>query len=89
MDCQNGLRVSKIVFFSGIGVWLVGIIIGAITDALAVIMVSAVLCLGIMFGGIYLAIKWVRCPHCGGSLMLGGLIPGSLPNYCPHCGEKL
>ena len=89
MDYRKGLRVSKIVFFSGVGVWLLGIAIGAIMHALAVIMVSAVLCLGIMFVGIYLATKWVRCPHCGGSLMLGGLIPGSLPNYCPHCGENL
>lgn len=38
-----------------------------------------------------LAVGWsyVMCPHCGGSLLLGGRIPSDRPNYCPHCDEKL
>ena len=51
--------------------------------------VLAVLGLVAVVSGIVLAYARLRCPHCGASLMLGGRIPSSLPNFCPDCGKPL
>lgn len=51
--------------------------------------VLAVLGVAAMVSGIVLAYARLRCPHCGASLMLGGRIPSSLPNFCPDCGKPL
>lgn len=86
---QQALKVTHILFFGGLGLMLLGLMIGGVANHAALIAVPGVLgvcsaIVGIIFGHLH-----VRCPDCGGSLMTGGKVPGSLSKFCPHCGKQL
>ena len=89
MDCHQALRITHILFYSGLGLMLLSIAVGAMTNSTVVMVV-----LGLLGGvgavaGLICGFANVKCPECGHSLMPGGRIPGGLPNVCPHCGTPL
>ena len=43
----------------------------------------------LLLGGWALGVRYVVCPHCGGSLSRFLRLPGDLPGRCPHCGERI
>lgn len=89
MDCRKGLKATKILFYSGLGLLPLGIAAGAMAESEAVMGVLGVLGVIGIVAGLVICITYVRCPFCGESLMLGGRIPGELPRHCPGCGKAL
>lgn len=91
MDCRQMLKVVKQTFYGGLGLLLAAWIILQCSQDTAPVFAIFLCVLGVIgvFGGILLAYRRLRCPHCGASLMLGGRIPSQLPNFCPECGKPL
>lgn len=89
IDCRKGLNMARVLFYGGIGLVILSIAIGDMADSEAMMCVLGALGIIGMAAGVAVCYLYVRCPHCGVSLMLGGRIPSSLPHYCPDCGEKL
>ena len=88
MGVCKALTITKILFWSGMGLMLLSLAIMSIADdAGAWTQGLAFLGLLVCFGGIGFGFCKVRCPYCGKSLMAGGRIPGSIPNFCPECGK--
>lgn len=89
MTPQNILRRANWLFYGGLVVCLLAFAIGAMGDSMVVMVVLAVVGLCAMFGGVIFCTTFLKCPDCGGSLMLGMRIPHAIPNFCPQCGKKL
>lgn len=89
MTPQRALKITKTLFFSGLGLMLLGVMIGSVADNAYLILFIAVLGSVCAFGGLIFGNMRVRCPDCCRSLMMGGRVPGDLPCYCPHCGKRL
>lgn len=90
MTRHQALRISHILFFCGLTLLLVA---GLLTSVRTI---PPALPAALPAGGVallaallVLAVRKVRCPHCGASLMLGGRLSLSLPPYCPQCGKPL
>ena len=41
--------------------------------------------MAVLLGGIFFGWVTVRCPHCGHTLSIGGILP---QDGCPHCGGR-
>lgn len=91
MGCRQVLKVVNWTFYGGLGLLLAAWIALRCSQNTVPVFASLLCVLGMVgvFGGILLACLRLRCPHCGASLMLGGRIPGHLPNFCPECGKPL
>ena len=90
MTCQKALKITHILFFGGLILMIGGsLFLGTVVNSETVMVVFGVIGLIAAFAGIIFGFAYVKCPECGGSLMAGGRIPGSLPKYCPHCGKPL
>lgn len=89
MDHHQALRVTHILFFGGLGLMLLSVLIGASVDSTAVMVIAGILGMLGVAAGLCCGFTCVRCPDCRGSLMAGGRVPGSLPRFCPHCGKPL
>ena len=90
MTCQKALKITHILFYSGLGLMLGGaLFLGAVVNSEIVIAVFGVVGVIAAIAGLFFGFSYVRCPECGSSLMAGGRIPGALPGYCPHCGKQL
>lgn len=90
LTCHQALKISHILFSGGFLLLLAGGLALCVNTAPRVL--AALLLAGgvvLMAAGLVLAVRKVRCPHCGTSLMLCGRLPLSLPTYCPGCGKKL
>ena len=78
MGVCKALTITKILFWSGMGLMLLSLAIMSIADdAGAWTQGLAFLGLLVCFGGIGFGFCKVRCPYCGKSLMAGGRIPGA------------
>lgn len=91
MSCHQALKIVHGLFYGGLGLLLLAWAVLSLSEK-TVPVPAVILCiLGIVgvVSGIVLAYARLRCPHCGASLMLGGRIPSSLPNFCPDCGKPL
>ena len=90
LDCYQGLKLTNILFYSGLGVMaLGGLVIGAAGNWPGVMVASGVIGVVCVIAGLVCGFTYVRCPKCGESLMPGGRVPSELPNFCPHCGKEL
>ena len=92
MSCHKALKIVNGLFYGGLGLLLLAWVASSLSRGNTVPVPAIVLCiLGIvgLVSGIVLAYARLRCPYCGASLMLGGRIPSSLPNFCPACGKRL
>ena len=90
LDCYKGLKLANILFYSGLGVMLLGgLVIGAAGNWPGLMIASGIVGVIGVFAGLFCGLAYVRCPDCDGSLMPGGRIPSTLPNFCPHCGKQL
>ena len=89
LTCQKALKITHILFYSGLILMGLALAIGAAANSKGVLVVISVIGLIAAIVGLFFGFSYVRCPECGGSLMAGGRIPGSLPKYCPHCGKPL
>lgn len=91
MDCRRALKLVHGLFYSGLAVMILMLMIvnSGVGKPGGLTVVGAVLGLLACIGSLVLGFGWVRCPHCGGSLMAGGRIPSRLPAYCSHCGAPL
>ena len=89
MDCYQGLKLTHILFFGGLGLPWFGLIVGAMGNWTSVLIVCGVVGVICSIAGLFCGLAYVRCPKCGGPLMAGGRVPTALPNYCPHCGKQL
>lgn len=92
MNCHKALKIIHGLSYGGLGLLLLAWAASSLSRGNTVPVPAIVLCiLGIvgLVSGIVLAYTRLRCPHCGASLMLGGRIPSSLPNFCPDCGKPL
>lgn len=88
-DPHAALKRTKILFYVGLAFLLLGLAVSGMMDASHILGGFAVCGIVMVVAGLVVGFTYVKCPYCDGSLMLGGRIPGSLPNYCPHCGGKL
>ena len=87
---QKAMRITHILFYSGLGLMLLGgLVVGGAADNPDIMLLFAVLGFLCAIGGVVFGNLYVRCPDCCGSLMIGGRVPGNLPSYCPHCGKQL
>ena len=85
----RALTITKLLFWCGMGLMLLGMaLISGMDSGEALAQGVAILGLLVCFGGIGFGFWKVRCPYCGKSLMAGGRIPGSIPNFCPECGKN-
>ena len=91
MDCRRALKIVHGLFYGGAGILLLAILTLSLFRAALVPLVIILSVLGIVSAAaaILLGCRWLRCPCCGASLLLGGRIPSSLPNFCPACGAPL
>lgn len=91
MDCRRALKIVHGLFYGGAGILLLAILTLSLFRAALVPLVIILSVLGIVSAAaaILLGCRWLRCPRCGASLLLGGRIPSSLPNFCPACGAPL
>ena len=90
-DCRRTLKRVNILFYGGLGLLVLALMIGKIDGMLPVpaILVPGILGGVLVIAGLVLAFVGLRCPHCGESLCLGGRLPTRLPNFCPRCGEPI
>lgn len=91
MSANYALGITKLLFYGGFAMMLVEMTIVTVVQIASsplfyVLFGASLLCL---FGGWLFGLAFVRCPHCGKSLMLGGRMPSRLPDYCPGCGNAL
>ena len=91
MDLQTLLGVVNLGMYGGLGAGLLSVLIS--TTSNQAVCFAAILLFLLGMGGLVvsfvIAFRRIRCPHCGGSLMLEGRIPSRLPRFCPHCGTPL
>ena len=91
MDCFKAMRIGNIMFYGGLVVIMIGIVIKDVslnpdkTFPLILAIGGAV----VVFFGLLLGALRIVCPHCGKSLVSGKLLPRSLPPACPFCGGPL
>ena len=84
------LQTAKIAFLGGLALMLFCLLLAnSGMDSVWVMAVCGGAGTAVCFGGIFYALAYFRCPHCGNSLMHGGRMPMSVPAYCSACGEKL
>ena len=89
-DLSTLLGVITVLFCGGLGLILLSCLLVSvfpIPEAVG----GGLLFLGVcvLVSSLVLAYSRIRCPYCGGSLMLRGRLPSSLPRFCPHCGKPL
>ena len=92
LTCHQILKLSNLLFFSGMGLLLLAWIMVSVEDILPTTALLAIPIIGgvvLIVAGLALAFGKLRCPYCGESLCLGGRLPTRLPQYCPGCGKKL
>ena len=67
-------------------IFMVGLIVGALTGFIGAFYEHAVLCcIGgvMMFGMVLFRVVCYRCPHCG------KFLDRSTGPFCPHCGKEV
>lgn len=91
MNCHKALRIVHGLFYGGLVLLLLAWAVLSLSQVVVSVPAIVLCILGIVgvVSGIVLAYARMRCPYCGASLMLGGRIPSSLPNFCPDCGKPL
>lgn len=68
-------RLTTMIMLAGAALGTIGAYINLTVTLLGV---------ALLFGGLWLHLRWYRCPHCGASLGRNGI-----PKYCPGCGEAI
>lgn len=89
MDCYQGLKLTHILFFGGLGLMVLGFMIGSVGEHPAVMTALAAAGFAGVVAGLICGWTFVKCPDCGGSLLPGGRVTDKLPKFCPHCGKQL
>ena len=89
MDCYKGLRLTKILFYGGLGLMVTGLMIGTVGEREIFMTACGVFGFLGALAGWLCCVCFVRCPECGESLMPGYRIPGALAHFCPNCGKEL
>lgn len=89
MDCCRGLKLTHILFYTGLALMLLSVLIGSAMDAELFMVVLGAVGFIAAIGGLFCGLIYVRCPKCSGSLMPGGRVPSALPKFCPHCGKEM
>lgn len=89
LNCYQGLKLTHILFFGGLGLMALGLMLGSLFDGSGLIAVLAAVGAILVAGGLVCGWMFIKCPECGHSLTPGGRVPNKIPNYCPHCGKML
>ena len=89
MDCYQGLKLTHILFFGGLGLMVLGLLIGSAGEHLVVMTTLAAIGFAGVVAGLVCGWTFVKCPDCGGSLLPCGRVTDKLPKFCPHCGNEL
>ncbi len=90
LNCHQGLRLTHLLFFGGLGLMVVSLMMnGKGVMPFFGVVIAGILGLGCVIAGIIVCGLTVKCPHCGKFLNRSGKIPRSIPKFCPMCGEKL
>ena len=81
MPPEKALRLTKLLFYGGLGLAVIVYFACQSTlwqerDFPSLLAALAVLGLLGVLAGLGVAVRKLRCPHCGASLMAGGRIPG-------------
>ena len=72
LDCYRGLKLTHILFYTGLVLMLLSVLIGAAVDTEPVMVVLGAVGFIAAIGGLFCGLIYVRCPECNGSLMAGG-----------------
>ena len=83
------MRLSNVLLLAGVALLLLSGAVAEREPSVALIVVLCILAIILVIAGLVLGYGYLRCPHCGASLCLGGRIPTRLPRYCPQCGKPL
>lgn len=88
-DHRKVIRVTNRTYLAGIAMLFLGIAIGAMADAEALMYVVSGLGLLLAVLSYILNVRKAVCPHCGA--FLGNLprMAGGGCHYCSHCGKEL
>lgn len=90
LTCHQILKLSNALFYGGMGLLVVALLVSSGDDAPPVLVALPVAAgAALIVAGLVLAFWKLRCPYCGESLCLGGRLPTSLPRHCPGCGKEL
>lgn len=88
-DHRKVIRVTNRTYLAGIAMLLLGIAIGAMADAEAVMYVVSGLGLLLAVLSYMVNIRRAVCPHCGAFLGTPPRMAGSDQKYCSQCGKEL
>lgn len=87
---RGALWLTQLMFYGGMGLLIFSLMLngGGNMSLIGVVLLS-LLGLGCVVGALFICVRYVRCPHCGGFLSQSGKIPRAIPKFCPQCGKKL
>ena len=82
---MNHLRARRLMF-TGIGIGTLVMAISFFNAQPLHFYVQLIIGTGLVIAGIFVGMKYVKCPYCNGPLLTGWI---NSPSECPHCGKKL